>query len=419
VTGVLAELAQALRPEFEVLRPLGEGSTASVFLAREPALRRLVAVKVPHAPLAEDRLVRQRFEREAQAAARIRHPSVATVHRIGRLPDGTPFLVLEYVTGRTLEDVLRAEGPLAPGDAVEVLSQVAAALEEAHSQGVVHRDLRPRNIFWSGPGHGAVLTDFGLAGILETGAEVVTRLTRPGESLGSPAYRTPEQLLGEPATPAADIYALGVLGYELLTGELPFLAESPSALAHAHLHQPPRLLQEMLPSAPPVLAGLLFRCLSKDPHHRPDAAGVRRCLEAMTQAADAEAADPLASALGRFPAVAAFLAELRQRRVYNVALAYTVMAFLLLQGAELVLPYLPLPDWTYTVAVALTLAGFPVAVMLAWMYDLTSAGIRRAGVPQAGGPRYLRWLLPAIAVGISLALAAVIGWWVLSGARSR
>jgi eukaryotic-like serine/threonine-protein kinase len=417
VTHTVADLAAALAPDLELLRALGAGSTAAVFLARDPALRRLVAVKVPLPGLAEDPQIRRRFEREARAAARIRHPCVAAVHRIGRLDDGTPYLVLEYVEGRTLEDVLRAEGPLASDVAVHVLDQVAAALADAHARGVIHRDLQPRNIFWNAAERRTVLTDFGLAGILETGSEVVTRLTRPGEPLGSPAYRSPEQLLGEQPTPAADIYALGVVGYVLLTGELPFAAGTDEELAAAHLRQPPRELREMLPSVPPVLAGVLLRCLSKDPRHRPDAVGVRRCLEEVIHAEAADPGDPLASALGRFPAVAAFLAELRQRRVYNVAFAYVVVTFVVLQGAELVLPSLPLPEWTYTAVVALTLAGLPVALMLAWMYDLTSSGIRRAAAARLGGPGYLQWLLPALGLGASLAVAGLIGWWVLSGGR--
>jgi serine/threonine protein kinase len=411
-------LAEALAPEFEILRPLGKGSTSAVYLAREPALRRLVTIKVPRSVLAADPVVRQRFEREARAAARVRHPSATAVHRIGHLPDDTPYIVLEYVNGRTLDEVLRADGALPLPVALDVLGQVAAALHEAHASGVIHRDVRPNNVFWVASEQRAVLSDFGLAGILETGSEVVTRLTRPGEALGDPAYRSPEQLLGEPLTPANDIYAFGLLAFELLTLQRPYTAESPEAMALAHLRQPPRDLHESLPEAPPPLAELLARCLSKSPGHRPDAGSVGRQLQSLRDglaAVPAPAADPVSVAFEGFPSVSAFLAELKQRRVYNVAFAYLAVSFIILQGAELVLPSLPLAPWVYTMLVAVTLAGFPVALTLAWMYDLTATGIRRAGAPRLGGPRYLRWLLPATGLALSLAAAMLIGWWVLSG----
>jgi eukaryotic-like serine/threonine-protein kinase len=181
LTGPAAALAVAMAPEFDILRPLGEGSMGAAYLARERELRRLVTIKVPRSDIAASDVVRHRFEREARAAARIRHPSAAAVHRIGRLPDGTPFLVLEYLEGRTLEDVLAAEGPLPVPVALTILRQLAEALAAAHAEGVVHRDVRPNNIFWLEDDGRAVLADFGMAGILESGAEVVTRLTRPGE----------------------------------------------------------------------------------------------------------------------------------------------------------------------------------------------------------------------------------------------
>jgi hypothetical protein len=417
-----ADLTAALAPEFEILRLLGEGSTAAVYLAREAELRRLVAIKVPLPELAVDPVVRQRFEREARAAARIRHESAAAVHRIGRLADGTPYLVFEYIEGRRLDDVLRAEGPFEEALAVRVLAQIAAALAEAHAQGVVHRDVRPGNVFWIDSAERAVLTDFGIAGILESGAEVITRLTQPGQPLGDPAYRSPEQLLGEPLTPEADIYGLALLAYELLTLQRPYMAATNAAIAVAHLRQPPRDLRDLLPAASPRLADLLTRCLAKNPHHRPSATAV---VDALERLAEQQAPPPhdagggvVERALVSVPAVGAFLAELRRRRVYNVAIAYAVLCFFVLQAAQLVLPALPLPAWTYPLFVATALAGFPVALVLAWMYDFTAAGIERTEAAELGGPRYLRWLLPGIGLAISLAIAALIGWWVLS-ARNR
>jgi serine/threonine protein kinase len=409
------ELTQALAPEFEVLRLLGKGSMGTVYLARETELRRLVAIKVPRKALARDLVVRARFEREARAAARLRHESAAQVHRIGRLPDGTPFLILEYVDGRKLSELLQAEGPFSEEEAVVLLSQLADALAEAHAHGVVHRDVRPDNVFWIAERRLAVLTDFGIAGILESGSEAITRLTQPGEPLGDPAYRSPEQLLGEPLTPATDVYALGLLAYELLTLQSPYRGLQGRDLSGAHLREAPRDLRDLLPGARPELAELLLRCLAKSPGHRPTARGLVRALADIQARLGGPAPAPgsVSWALEGVPALSAFLVELRRRRVYNVAGAYAVICFLMLQGADLVLRALPLPPWSYELLVALALAGFPVAMMLAWMYDVTSTGIQRVAAAELGGPRYLRWLLPTVGMGLSLVIATLIGWWVL------
>ncbi len=414
---VSTELAAALAPEFEILRHLGTGSMGTVYLARESELRRLVAIKVPRDELANDPRIRNRLEREAMAAARVRHDAAAAVHRIGKLPDGRPFLVLEYVDGRKLAALLRAEGAFAEPDALTLLRQVAEALAAAHEAGVVHRDVSPDNVFWQAERRQAVLTDFGIAGILESGSEVITRLTRPGEALGDPAYRSPEQLMGEPVTWAADIYGLALTGYELLAGEGPYPGRTPQEIAAAHVRQPPRDLRDLAPGVDPRLAALLRRCLAKDPDHRPTALAVARELRELESGAGGPPPPPgsVQWAVAGVPVLSRFLAELRRRRVFNVALAYGVILFVVLQGADLVLPALPLPAWSYTVLVAAGLAGFPLAMMLAWTFDLTSSGIRRTAATEFEGPRYLRWILPGAVVAISLVLAGAIGWWVLGG----
>jgi serine/threonine protein kinase len=417
VDGVTETLREALSPEFEVLRHLGTGSMGTVYLAREKDLKRLVAIKVPREELATDTRVRHRLEREAVAAARIRHDSAAAVHRVGRFADGRPYLVLEYVEGRKLSHLLRAEGPFPEADGVALLNQLAGALAASHDAGVVHRDVRPDNVFWDEARRRAVLTDFGIAGILETGSEVITRLTRPGEPLGDPAYRSPEQLLGQPVTSASDIYALALAAYEVLTLEGPYPAGSKEEQAAAHLRQAPRDLRDLLPGVDPRLASLLRRCLSKDPAHRPTAHAVVRELGTMHggETSPRPAPGSVEWAVSGVPALSRFLEELRHRRVFNVALAYLVIVFVVLQGADLVLPTLPLPAWSYDAVVAVALAGFPVALVLAWMYDFTTTGIHRAEAAQLGGPGYLRWLLPAVGMGVSLVLAAAIGWWSLTG----
>ncbi len=416
VTTPHGDLAAILAPEYEVLRQLGVGAMATVHLARDPALRRLVAIKVPLPDLARDALVRLRFEREARAAARITHPNAATIHRIGRLPDGTPYMVMEYVEGRTLAQALLAEGPLPPPVAVRVLSQVASALEAAHRNGVIHRDLRPSNVLWEAETGRAVLSDFGIAGILETGSEAVTRLTTENQQLGDPGHVSPEQLIGQQVTEAADIYSFGVLAYEVLTQQRPYRAETREEIAAAHLRQPPRDLAQLMENPDPQLRQLLMRCLAKNPEHRPTAASVVRTLGRIRGGqieGGAEGVDPLSGAVQGLPALAAFLSELRRRRVYNVLIVYVAAAFFLLQLADLILRALPLPDWSYTFLVAVTVGGFPVALVLAWLFDVTAAGIQltEAGT-EAGSSTRVR-VLAGLALTLTLLLAALIGRWIL------
>jgi len=276
--GSLEPLQEALGPDFEILRKLGMGSMATVYLAREKSLGRLVAVKVLRPGRATDETARKRFEREAKAAASLVHPNVAQVFRMGRLRDETPFLVMRFVKGRTMEERLAAEGRLPRDLACEVLKDVASALVAAHAQGIVHRDVRPANVLWDEERHEAVLTDFGIAAILETGGEESTRLTKTGQMVGDPRYMSPEQLQDEDLTELADMYAFGILGYELLTGEGPYDAKSNTQWITAHLTGQPRDLSRLRPDVEPAVAELLKRCLNREPNHRPSARVVAKTL---------------------------------------------------------------------------------------------------------------------------------------------
>ncbi|MGH7556064.1 MAG: protein kinase domain-containing protein, partial [Longimicrobiales bacterium] len=205
---LVARLEADLSPEFEVVREIAQGKIAHVYLARERALQRLVAVKVLRPELSVEQVHRVRFEREARSVAKLVHPNVVTVHRVGQLSDGSPYLVMEYVTGRNLADTLAAEGPLPEGDASSVLAQVAAALAAAHARGILHRDVRPANIVWTRESGRAVLMDFGIAAVAEEQSDTVTRLTESGEILADPAYMSPECLLGQSVTTATDVFSL-------------------------------------------------------------------------------------------------------------------------------------------------------------------------------------------------------------------
>jgi len=274
------ELARALGDEFEIIRVLGSGSAATVYLARERALSRLVAIKVMNPALAADETARRRFEREARAAASLLdNPNVVAVHRYGRLPDETPYMVMRFVKGRTMEERLKAEGRLSVEQAVDALRSVVDALALAHSKGFVHRDVRPGNVLWDEEAGRALLTDFGIAAVLATGSAEGTRLTMAGELIGNPRYLSPEQLMDQDVTEMADIYAVGILGYELLTGEGPYEARSRMDLLKAHLGGEPRDLRTLRPEVPAPVADVLRRCLAREPNHRPSAQDVLRALD--------------------------------------------------------------------------------------------------------------------------------------------
>ena len=275
----LAALQEALGADFEFKQKLGRGAVATVYLAREKALGRLVAVKVLLPGRARDETARRRFEREAKAAASLSHPNVVQVFRFGRLPDETPYLVMRFVKGRTLEERLAAEGPLPVDLAREVLLGIASALAAAHAQGIVHRDVRPANVLWDEERNQALLADFGIAALLATSGEETTRLTKTGQMLGDPRYLSPEQLLDQDLTELADIYALGVLGYEIFTGQGPYEAKTNTQWITAHLSGTPRDLRQMRPDIDATLADLLKRCLNREPNHRPSAAKIASILQ--------------------------------------------------------------------------------------------------------------------------------------------
>jgi len=403
----------ALPEDYSLIRPLGEGSMSYVFLARNNALKRLVAVKVLRRELAADPVGRKRFVREAQSAARIEHESVTTVYSVGTLDGDVPFIEMQYIDGGNLADYLLAHGPLDVRDACRLLAQLASALAAAHKSQVIHRDVEPANVLIENQTGHAYLGDFGVAGILETGSETVTRLTREDDRLGNPTYMSPEQLRGEPLTQQADIYGLGLLGYEMLTANGPFGKSEVTDIVGAHLRRPPIVLQEALPDIPPSLSEALQRCLSKRPEHRPSAARLAQTFARIAAGGRVEDADE-PSADG---ALASFLKELQKRRVYRAAATYAAAVFVLLQVADLVLPPLSAPDWIYRTAVIGSLAAFPAVLALAWVFDVRKGRLTRTGQSDSGGMRQMSLrqlrLLQLLGLLLSVAVCALLAWWLL------
>jgi serine/threonine-protein kinase len=264
-----------LNGRYELHRRVGRGGMAEVYLARDRLLDRLVAIKILFPEYATDPSFVARFRREAQAAANLNHPNIVGVYDWGK-ERGTYYIVMEYVDGRTVSEILRAEGPIEPKRAAAIAADVAAALGFAHRKGVVHRDVKPGNVLITASGEVKV-ADFGIARALTSKGE--EDLTQAGSVMGTATYFSPEQAQGKQVDPRSDLYSLGVVLYEMASGRPPFHAESPVAIAYKHVQEPLPPLHERVPDIPPAYEAIATRALAKDPDDRyPDAGAMRADL---------------------------------------------------------------------------------------------------------------------------------------------
>jgi len=256
---------------YEVLELLGEGGMGMVYRVRHAALGREFALKALRRDLARDEELSARFIQEAKATAAVRHPNVVAITDFGHLPDGVPYFVMELLVGETLAHVIKAGGPLPAGRAMRIVQQVAAGLGAAHRAGVVHRDLKPENVFLVGGVDGGVasddvrVVDFGAAKIIGS-----SRVTRQGIVFGTPHYMSPEQASGEPVDHRADIYALGVIMYEMFTGRVPFEADTYMGVLTQHMFVQPVPPSQIAPGAKELgaLEEITLVCLAKKPEER-------------------------------------------------------------------------------------------------------------------------------------------------------
>jgi serine/threonine protein kinase len=260
---------------YRLERRLGVGGMATVQLALDTRLERYVAVKLLAEHLAHDANFVSRFRREALAAARLVHPNIVQVFDFGAdEASGRPFIVMEWVDGPSCAEILRELGRLDPADAVQILGQACRGLDYAHRNGVVHRDVKPGNLLRGRDGGQVKLADFGIAKATEH-----SDMTKVGSVLGTAAYLSPEQARGEPAGPAADLYALGVVSYQLLAGRLPYEAASLTDLARQQDTVAPPPLHELDPAIPRALSLVVARALERQPGDRfPDAAAMEQAL---------------------------------------------------------------------------------------------------------------------------------------------
>jgi len=245
---------------YTILERIGRGGMATIYKAYQPALERNVAIKVLPDHLADEPGFRQRFHQEAVAVGRLRHPNILTIYDHGE-QDGQTYIVSEFIDGGTLHD--RLGKPLPTTEVLRLLAPVASALDYAHTMGVVHRDVKPTNILIGKNGE-PVLSDFGLARMMES----KERLTVSGMILGTPEYMAPEQCEGDEPRAAADIYSLGVVAYEMLTGRVPFSAATPAAVIIAQIQSPLPLPRSINPDLPPRVEEALLRVLAKAPEVR-------------------------------------------------------------------------------------------------------------------------------------------------------
>jgi serine/threonine-protein kinase len=295
---------------FTIIEELGRGGMAVVYKAVQRDLERVVALKVLPPELSRDNSYIARFRQEARSAAQLEHPHIVPIYEIGEA-EGAHFIAMKFIPGQTLKELIQQEEAMGLDRIVELLTPIAAALDYAHRHGVIHRDIKPSNMMLTGDGW-MYLTDFGLA----KGATVSDGLTRTGTVMGTPEYMSPEQAQGMVEVgPASDIYALGVVCYEMLTGDYPFQAETPLGMLAARLVQAPRPPRQLRPALSLDVEAVVMRALARDPQHRYASAGA--FVEALRSNAGLPEAAPISPARGT-PALGRTIAAAQQLAPLNM-----------------------------------------------------------------------------------------------------
>ena len=353
---------------------LGRGGMGVTYRARDNVLHRSVALKVIEVPpgAANSEAVRERFLREARAAGALRHPNVAAVYQFGTVPElDRCYYAMELVEGETLEARVRREGPLKVGQVLEIGEQVTRALIAAAHQGLIHRDLKPGNIMLTRSEDSSAefevkVIDFGLAKV--TAESFGERDLTHGGFVGTPSYASPEQFAGGKVDVRSDIYSLGASLWFALTGHRPRAGTNVEEIRRCQTEAPLPVQQLLARKVPAPVIELLRTMLAVDPDERP--ASPRELMEEI-----ASCRSKLTR--GNETTRPSFFAELKRRNVYKVAIAYGVVAWLLMQVASQIFPFFEIPSWAVRLVVLLLIIGFPVAVILAWAFELTPEGIKR------------------------------------------
>src|SRR6266700_989216 len=375
-------LQSALGDSYRIERELGGGGMSRVFLAQEVRLGRRVVVKVLPPEMAAG-VSAERFEREIQLAAKLQHPHIVPLLTAGAKGD-LLYYVMPHIAGESLRSRITHERALPVGETVRILRDVCDALAYAHGHGVVHRDVKPDNVLISGK-H-ALVTDFGVAKAVSISSGTGT-LTSLGMALGTPAYMAPEQAAGDPTVDhRADLYAVGALGYELLTGRTPFGGLSPQGMLAAQVTTTPDPVTQHRDTVPPALAALIMRCLAKHPADRPQSAEeLLGQLEGMATPTGATTPEQATISSGTAAAI-------RRAHPVRVATLFGFAALGVLTLAFLLVHALGLPDWAFAGAVGLAAAGLPIMLWTGVIERrrALAGSTGRAAVP-AGVQRWFTW----------------------------
>lgn len=275
--------------QYQIVELAGQGGMATVYKAYQPSLNRYVALKVLPEYLAHDDEFVKRFKQEATAAAALRHPNIIVIYDIGEAGN-VHYIATEFLEGQTVDAALKQSGALSLPRVVKIVNQLASALEAAHQQGLIHRDVKPSNVFINARDH-VTLMDFGIVKAVSS-----TRLTRTGLLVGTPEYMSPEQAEGQALDGRSDLYSLGVVVYQMLTGQTPFNAPTPNAILYAHVNHPPTPLSRLNPAIPSSVETVVLRSLAKKPADRFQS--VAEFADALEQAAN-QASASLADGLYR------------------------------------------------------------------------------------------------------------------------
>src|SRR6266536_5679974 len=406
--------------DFEVARredgslwELGRGAFGVTYLAVDNVLRRKVALKVIDVPAAArgSHTMRERFLREARAAAALRHPNVAAIYQFGASPNGSRcFYTMELVQGETLETRVRKDGPLNPKLALEIAIQIARALMAAAAQGLIHRDLKPANIMLTSGNTGTTelevkVIDFGLAkAIADAGGEM--DLTHGG-FVGTPNFASPEQFGSGPVDGRSDIYSLGATLWFALTGLTPHSGSTIEKIRDRQTRDDLPIEQLAARKVPAPVIKLLRRLLAVDAAQRPASARellekLEFCRQQVTAGSDS----------------GSFFSQHKQRHVVRVAIAYGVTAWLLAQIATQIFPFFEIPNWSVRLVILALLIGFPIALALAWVFEITPEGIVRMeeSVPGESSRRRTHYIFT---VGITVVTLAAIGLFAFRLSRQK
>ncbi len=385
---------------YKISERIGTGGMGEVYLATDVTADRKAALKLLPTRFTGDAERLKRFQREARAVVRLNHPNILTIYEIGE-DHSIHYIASELIEGETLRQGL-TRGPTQLSEAVDVAIQVASALAAAHQAGIVHRDIKPENIMLRPDGYVKVL-DFGIAKLAQQELPVTMPKdealllveTNLGSILGTARYMSPEQARGGQADKSTDIWSLGIVLYEMVTGHTPFTGDTPKEVMSAILEKEPKPLTSYIKQTPPELQQIISKTLRKDRARR-----YRSAHELLEALKDLRRKLEFESFFA-----AGFFEELKRRKVYRVAAAYIIVAAGMIQLASAGFPAWDLPNWALRLVIMLVLIGFPLALVFGWVFDLTSQGIRATPSARPGTHRR-RSVIMLIATGVIISAAA-------------